>query len=354
MSNRPGIHCRLFLALCLLGPSLAAWADDDPPGLFDSEDTLAVTFSAPWRDLVRSRRAEDAYPATIEYGGASGEMVSVELTVERRGVSRQKVCRFPPVKLRFQKDTVKDTLFRGQKSLKMVTHCQERSNYEQHYVLEMLAYRIFNQLTERSFRVRPLLVTYEEPGKQAEDEPIFGFLIEDDKQLAERLGLEKVDVSSIGPGRLEAGEAALMALFQYLIANADWAALRGPDPKKCCHNIKLFGPKSPGSGGSLFAVPYDFDAAGLVDTDYAAPAAGLPIRTVTQRLYRGYCAHNHALPEARRQVLAQEQAIYGLVEAEENLQSRRRDRANKFLRKGFEDLRDDKDFQRRIVDRCRG
>lgn len=354
MSNRPGFRYRVLLALCLLGPASAACAADDSPGLFESEETLVVTFTAPWRELVRNRRAEDAYPATIEYTGASGETVSVELTVERRGVSRQKVCRFPPVKLRFQEDAAKDTLFRGQKNLKMVTHCQERSNYEQHYVLEMLAYRIFNQLTERSFRVRPLLVTYEEPGRRVDDDPTFGFLIEDDKRLAERLDLEKVDVPSIGPGRLDAGEAALMALFQYLIANSDWAALRGPEPEECCHNIKLMGPKSPEAGGRLFAIPYDFDAAGLVNTDYAAPASGLPIRTVTQRLYRGYCVHNQALGEARRQVLAREQAIYDLVTAEESLQSRRRDRANSFLEQGFEILRDDKDFQRRIVDRCRG
>ena len=145
-----------------------------------------------------------------------------------------------------------------------------------------------------------------------------------------------------------------MSLFQYLIANADWAALRGPDPDECCHNIKLLGPKPTAEDDRLLAIPYDFDAAGLVNADYAAPAPGVPIRKVTQRLYWGYCAHNDGLPEARRQVLAREQAIYDLVAAEESLQSRRRDRANKFLEKGFRILRDDKDFQRNIVNRCRG
>lgn len=354
MNARPPTWRRWWLAAILIAAPTAASAADEPPGLFEAEDTLAVSITAPWRELVSNRKFQGAYPATIQYTGPSGEPVSLEATVERRGVNRQKVCRFPPIKLRFAKDAAAGTVFQGQKSLKMVTHCQERSNYDQLYVLEMLAYRILNRLTERSFRVRPLAVTYREADGGKADDPVFAFLIEDDKELARRLGLQTVEVPRIGPQRLDTGEVALMSLFQYLIANADWAALRGPDPDECCHNIKLLGPKPPVEGGRLFAIPYDFDASGLVNADYAAPAQGLPIRNVTQRLFWGYCAHNDGLPEARRQVLAQEQAIYDLVSAEEDLQSRRRDRANKFLEKGFRILRDDKDFQRNIVDRCRG
>lgn len=345
---------RLLLAASLFAAATGAAAAEDPPGLFDSESTLAVSITAPWKELVRNRKFQGAYPATIEYTAPSGEPVSLELTVERRGVNRQKVCHFPPIKLRFAKDAATGTVFEGQKSLKLVTHCQERSNYDQLYVLEMLAYRIFNQLTDRSFRVRPLRVSYRETDGGTADDPVFAFLIEDDKELARRVGLEKVEVPSIGPQRLDTGEAALMSLFQYLIANADWAALRGPDPEECCHNVKLLGPRPAGSAGKLFAIPYDFDAAGLVNADYAAPAPGVPIRNVTQRLYWGYCAHNEGLPEARDHIIGQEQAIYDLVAAEENLQSRRRDRAVKFLEKGFKILRDDKDFQRRIVAKCRG
>lgn len=345
---------RLLLAAFLFAAASLVAAAEDPPPLFESEDTLAVSISAPWRELVRNRNFQGAYPATIDYTDPSGNPVSVELTVERRGVNRQKVCHFPPIKLRFEKGATTGTMFEGQKSLKMVTHCQERSNYDQLYVLEMLAYRIFNQLTDRSFRVRPLSVTYREAEGGSADDPVFAFLIEDEKELARRVGLEKVEVPSIGPQRLDTGEAALMSLFQYLIANADWAALRGPDPAECCHNIKLLGPEPSGSAGKLFAIPYDFDAAGLVNADYAAPAPGVPIRKVTQHLYWGYCAHNEGLPVARDRIIGQEQVIYDLVAAEENLQSRRRDRAVKFLEKGFKILRDDKDFQRRIVAKCRG
>ncbi|MDX1397911.1 MAG: hypothetical protein R3204_05230, partial [Oceanospirillum sp.] len=63
--------------------------------------------------------------------------VVLDLTVERRGIKRQDACRFPPIRLRFEKDVVKGTAFRGEKSLKMVTHCEKSDRFDQYYILEM-------------------------------------------------------------------------------------------------------------------------------------------------------------------------------------------------------------------------
>ena len=41
--------------------------------------------------------------------------------------------------------------------------------------------------------------------------------------------------------------------------------------------------------GVLVPIPYDFDATGIVNPPYALPAAGLSIRNVRVRLYRGQC-----------------------------------------------------------------
>jgi hypothetical protein len=38
-----------------------------------------------------------------------------------------------------------------------------------------------------------------------------------------------------------------------------------------------------------YYLPYDFDLAGLVNSRYAYPDPSLPIRKVTQRMYRGFC-----------------------------------------------------------------
>ena len=41
-----------------------------------------------------------------------------------------------------------------------------------------------------------------------------------------------------------------------------------------------------------FAVPYDFDHAGIVSTPYALPAEELHMSSVRQRRYRGYCVQD--------------------------------------------------------------
>lgn len=338
-----------------------------PEKLFESSETLEVELTGPWQEVVRNKEFQGEYPARIEYKDTLGNVVSIDLTAGRRGVTRQRVCRIPPLKLRFEKGAAKGTTFRGQGSLKMVTHCQKSSKYEQYYILEMLAYQMYNLLTDYSFRVRPLSVTYyqaenddsEDSGfslfkKKKSVGPVFAFLIEDDKDVANRHDLDKLNIPKIKPQQLDSYESALLALFQYMISNVDWAALSGPDPSGCCHNVKLIGPEPTKPEDTLYAIPYDFDSSGLVNSEYASPPQNLPVRSVTQRLYRGYCAHNPSLEDARQKMLATEQEIYALVNAESRLEPSRQKKAVDYLEGFFKIIKDDKAFQKRIVEKCRG
>lgn len=337
-----------------------------PARLFEQRDTIDVAITAPWRELVRNEDFQGGYPATMEYTDELGITESLDITVERRGVTRQRVCKIPPVKIRFDKKDVKGTTFRGQESLKMVTHCESSSGFEQFYVLEFLAYRIYNLLTEFSFRVRPLTATYFQAGSEDEEKrgfsvfrkktsegPAFAFLIEEDKDVANRHDLKNLHIPKISANQLDSEEAALFALFQFLIGNVDWAATVGPDPEECCHNTRLIGPEPTTPNDTLYAIPYDFDSSGLVDAEYAVPPDGVPIRSVTQRLYRGYCAHNDSLENARQQILANEQAIYRLFTEESRLESQKRDKALRYLEKAFAIFKDDTRFQTEITERCR-
>jgi len=356
----------LISLVTLFAMARNAAGNTDPPGLFESNQALVLAITAPWRELVKDVEYQGAYPAQIEYTDGFNKTVMLDLTVERRGVKRQQVCKIPPIKLRFEKGTTDGTVFRGQQNLKMVTHCQLSSGYEQYYILEMLAYRIYNLLTDYSFRVRPLTVTYYQTGAENEKEsrfsffnkkksegPVFAFLIEEDKDVANRFDLKNLHIPRISPSQLDSDEAALFALFQFLIGNVDWAATMGPDPEECCHNTKLIGPEPTRVDDILYAIPYDFDSSGLVDSEYAAPPDSLPIRRVTQRLYRGYCAHNSSLDSARKKIIASEQAIYQLFEEEDGLDAGTRNKAIRFLAGFFEIIKDDADFQTQVVEQCR-
>ena len=354
--TQPALFFTCLVCLVLFSASLRAADTDSAPvtaKLFDSEETLKVMITAPWQELERNKSYQGTYPATIEYKDHTGKHLTHVLTVERRGIKRQDACRIPPIKLRFEKDEVKDTIFRGQTSLKMVTHCQNSDRYDQYYLLEMMAYRMYNLVTDYSFRVRSLSISYKDSESGDVDADRFGFVIEDDSDVAKRHGLKKLEIPRIGPSRLESETASDFSLFEYMIGNVDWAALSGPDPKECCHNVKLIAPRPLEAGDKIWPIPYDFDSAGIVDAPYAKPPDSLGIKTVTQRMYRGYCVHNETLAAARQKILAQQAAIMGVLDSDERLTERSRNKTVKYLEKYFKIIKDDKVFERTVVKKCR-
>lgn len=319
-------------------------------GLFASDQPLEITIRAAWRTIVRDKANQRPYPATISYVHESGETHTLPLAVARRGISRQRICSFPPIKLQFAGKAANGSAFEGEKSIKMVTHCKKGARWEQYYVKEFLAYRIYNVVTDRSFRVRPLTVRYvgSDPGDG--DTRNFAFLIEDDAAVAERNGLKKIKLARIAPSQLDPLESSRFALFQYLIGNTDWEVLSGPSKHKCCHNSVLMGADA---RTGINAVPYDFDSSGLVNASYAAPPEILPIERVTERLYRGLCIHNPALAQARREYLDKEQQILDVVRNEGRLSPRNKEVALRYLGEFFDVMRSERRFATEITGKCR-
>ncbi len=343
----------VFAILASLGAAAAQDGGEKrraPLPLFSSDDTLKIELRAPWRRLTGDKENQEPYPAVLKYTDGSSREHTLRLTIARRGISRQKICRFPPIMLRFEKQEVTGTLFNGAKSIKMVTHCDNRSRWQAYPVLEMLAYRMYNQVTELSFRVRPLSIAYLDSEKGTVEGPHFAFLIEDDRAVARRNGLRKSDRLHTLPESFEPLAGSRFALFQYLIGNVDWSALAGPDDTGCCHNTKLLAAPF---GAPLYPLPYDFDMSGLVAAHYAAPAEALPIKAVTQRLYRGFCVHNPALETARREFLDLERQVFGVLESEERLAPSRQAKARRYLEKFYEVVRDPVAFEKKITRQCR-
>lgn len=341
-------------ALLCLRPALLPAADGAGPAkapkLFSNDATLVVTLAGPWRDFMRGKAAKKRYPGTLEYVDESGAKHPMAVAFEPRGINRLKVCKLPPIKLIFDKASVEGTPFRGNKSLKLVTHCASGERWEQYAIKEMLAYRIFNLITERSFRVRALSVTYLDTEDASADGPHFGFLIEDDSAMARRNDLRKLEVPKIELDRLEPLENSRFSLFEFLIGNTDFAVLSGPSADRCCHNSELIGENEP---GKVFAVPYDFDSSGMVDAHYAEPSPVLKIRSNRERVYRGFCVGNASLDAARREILGHESGILGLAKGESRLDAGSRQTLVDYLSKGFDLLRDDAKFAAEITAKCR-
>lgn len=344
----------LLAVLVILAPCPAAAAQGTDAAswpLFERNDLLEARIEAPLETLMDERDDTEYLPGTFSWVDASGARRELDLELRARGNYRRQedICDVPPIRLNFKKKQVEGTEFAGQDKLKLVTHCQnKREQYEQYVLREYLAYRIFNILTDRSFRARLLRVTYVDTDGENETSTHYGILLEDDDRLAERLGVQKLEVPYTSVSDLDPAYAALVSVFQYMIGNTDYSLIRGEKDEDCCHNIVLL---AQASGGHL-AVPYDFDFAGLVDAPYAGPNPKLRIRRVTQRLYRGPCAYNEHVDAAIAGTREHQADIMDLVASLEGLDDRSRERVAKFLGKFYEDTADAGSVQDHIVRKC--
>jgi hypothetical protein len=343
-----------LLALFTISTAMAEEeASPKPPKLFENDSAMQVTLSGPWRIIMRNKGSEERYPGTLTYLTESGEQRTIAVEYQTRGLTRRdKICEFPPLKIYFDKKTNKGTEFRGQSSLKLVSYCQTDKRFQQYNLLEYLAYRIYNLITPYSFRVRALDATYQDEKSRGWSVNRFSFLIEDVDDLADRLDLEEVSINELGPRELDPEQTANFALFQYLIGNLDWSATAGPGGDECCHNGKLIGKNA--DDRPVFVIPYDFDSAGLLDAHYAAPPPRLGIRSLRQRVYRGFCAHNDRVPAALRRVGDQRGAILGLFENLPGLTGRSKGQATRFIESFYSDLDSNEKIREEITDKCRG
>ncbi len=348
---RSTISFSLLSAILFAQPLLAA-TDSVPPKLFNDSDEWKVTLTGPWRRIQNKSSKDARYPAQLTYPGVDGRDITVDIEVAPRALTRRRICDFPPLKVYFDKQEMKGTELRGNKSLKLVTYCDTNKKYEQYYIKEFLVYRIYNLITEYSFRAKPLIVDYKDSTRDSKPVTRFSFLIEDADEVADRNDLKKLTVGRVRRTELDPVETSNYALFQYMIGNLDWSATGGPDKDKCCHNSKVIGkgvnevPK--------FVIPYDFDSTGLVNAHYAAPPDKLNIRNVRQRLYRGFCAQNDTLPQAVALFQEKKPQIMALFEKNTHLTSSNRKRAIRYLEDFYEILDDPKRFKREITDKCRG
>lgn len=334
-------------------PLAAEDKGDKPPKLFEEVSEMAVTLSGPWRRIRRNVEQDELYPTQLTYTGADGAKHTLDIEVAPRGISRRlRVCDFPPLKVHFDKDKTKGTEFRGNKSLKLVTYCDTQSKYEQYYIKEYLAYRIYNLISEYSFRVRPLYIEYLDSERSGNSLSRFGFLIEDLDDVAERNGLEKLSIPKIPHTQLDAETTSELTLFQYMIGNVDWAATDGPEEEECCHNTKLIGTGN--DDVPKYSIPYDFDSTGLVSAHYAAPPQALRLRNIKQRMYRGFCSTNDTLPQAVQKFNDKKPEIYALFNDNSRLRDKTRKSALRYLDEFYAVINDPEEFSREITGRCRG
>lgn len=336
--------------ICTLLSVFAASVNAATP-LFESDDTVALTVTAPMRELIRARHRKETYDAEVSYADSAGNVVTLDARISARGNSRLETCDFPPIRLEFEPAETKGTLFEGQKRLKMVTHCKRGKDGERWVLQELGIYRAYNVVTDYSYRVRRLDMTWRDAASQRWEREGPAFFIEDTDDLAARVGRQNIRPPEVQTEQYHLAETTHHILFQYLIANTDFSVKRGPQGEGCCHNARVIA--EPGSQANWIVVPYDFDQAGIINTSYALPGRRLGIRRVTQRLYRGFCWQNDALADSIARFNERRDAITAaLVPAE--ISASQQSRIRRFVDRFYDTINDPAELSEAFFAKCRG
>lgn len=336
-------------ALCAAVPgsqSMAAAGEVTP--LFDDDSIIEVTLTGPVKSIARrAQRSTKPHAARLD---AAGE--SHAITLAARGKSRRErdKCRFPPLRIAFPEKPGEQSLFYRQGRIKLVTHCRNVDAAEQTILREYAAYRLYNRVTPESLRVRLARIRYVDDGEVVATR--LGFFIEDGDDAARRLGMKEIDTGDIPVASLDQGDAARYAMFQYMIGNTDWSMVIGPEKSDCCHNSRLFG-DGKSARTALTPVPYDFDAAGLVDAIYAEPNERLKTRSVKTRVYRGFCAFNALLPAEADRMRKLRPQLEAEITATPYASAATKQEMLSYLAGFYEDIDSPEIFQARLTGRCR-
>ena len=334
-------------------PEAARTSTGDP--LFASSELMKIRIEGPLRALSRDKAEEgERRPGTLTYTDAEGLPATLEVDLQPRGQSRRdrENCTFPPLWVHFKKKAVKDTLFDKQNKVKMVTYCRSPKSFQDYIVKEYLVYRIFNVLSDASFRVRLLEVEFQETESNAKPLVRYGFFIEHKKRLAKRIDLKVQEPAERIPSdTLDPTQAAIAELFQYMVSNTDFSFIAPPENDTCCHNAVLFG-EDDADPLKYLPIPYDFDRTGLVDPPNGLPAAELGQRSFRDRVYRGFCRSPEHLESAIAQTVERRAEIEQLIRDEETLSKRAKDRALKYLESYYLVVSDPRRMEREL--KCRG
>lgn len=250
----------------------------EPPPIFVEQKPIEMTLYAPFSQLRKDRQVETQYrPGWIVYKTDSGD-VRVPVRVRTRGIYRKKNCDIPPLLVNFTKDSAKKTIFAKNDRLRLTMHCKDNDSYDQYVLQEYNIYRVQRQLTKYVYDVRLARVTYVDSDKKDTVTTRWAFFQEQDDVFAEKVGAQLVTTQGAGPADLHPYESAFFGVWQYFVGNSDFSI-------RALHNVVLLL-----KDDEHIPTARDFDWSGAVNTRYAVPNPILRIRTVTERVMRGYCS----------------------------------------------------------------
>lgn len=250
-------------------------------GIFDLlqyKEVVDIRLTFDLKAVFADRRDKEEHAAKFHFTDAEGVTQEWDIDIRLRGKFRRGKCsELPPLKIDFDKDDLEAAGLSDFDDFKLVNVCMEDdAEAEEALLREYLAYKLYNQITDISYRVQLLNITYTDSRSKRSFQRL-GFIIEDTAQLRARVGAEKADEEIVIDTTLFHPQyRKTTALFQYMIGNADWMMTTSKNVKYIIKEEKIF------------PVPYDFDFAALVEASYASFSYSTGQSSFYDRVYRGF------------------------------------------------------------------
>jgi hypothetical protein len=310
---------------------------------FEENELITMDLNTDLKKLVSEKKLDSYQPATLTCHFPDSIVINEEIRLTARGEFRRVNCFMPTMKLDFRNTTSPKLAPLG--LLKLVCACSTGPSDERLVLREFLTYKIYNLLTDMSFRVRLLRINYKDTRGKIKSYSQYGFFIEATDDMAKRNKCREVNKPAFHSERTNRQQMTLVSIFQYMIGNTDWSV-------PAFHNIKLMRSRTD-SLSSPYTIPYDFDFCGLVNANYASPPQELDITSVRERAYRGFQRSSTEIEDALKIFHEKKQDVEKLVMNFEILDARSRKDIMKYLDEFYAIIDNKKWAQRIFVDGAR-
>jgi len=312
--------------------------------LFSQQNILSLKLNYSNKE-VKNTKDDSTYVKTkVDYKLEDGQWKSLDVSIRKRGFSRLEICYFAPLRMKFNKSDIENTIFEGNKKLKLVLPCLKESDNNDNVIKEYLGYKIYELVSPYYFKTRLVDIDYEEDkGKKTKTFNLKGILKEDDKKVAKRFDGKIFERESVNPYALDTLTSVRNAFYSYLIGNTDFS-------QSHLHNVKLIYIDK-----RIVPICYDFDMSGLVNSSYAAVSETVNITSVTDRTYRGFERDQKVFYQVRSEFMANKSNILKRIDDAKTLFENPKEFSalRTFVLDFFDILTNETKFKQHILDKAR-
>jgi len=312
--------------------------------LFAEDNPASITLKFDIKEFLKEKNENKYVDAELLYYFNDSLNMQKGVRIRARGNNRREVCNFPPLYIDIKKSMLNSKSLSGTEKIKFVTHCIRSKNNE-NVLREYLIYKMYNVVSPYSFRVRLTKVKYIDTGRKNKEYISWGFFIEPEEMLAERIDAVPLKVDYIGYRHTDPWITDIMSMFQFIIGNADYSILSRQNIKLLKSNTDVNLPPVP--------VPYDFDYSGFVNAAYAIPGDNLGISSVRERYFLGPCRTEEQFGDIFNYFFELKDELYTLIESLQYMGERERKTLISYLDEFYLKARQKKYIKINLLSTCR-